>query len=555
MQEERKLTDILGDEEKLSVEKSMALERAFKGDDVNDYVQAQKYVKNIEQRNSSAFEAKSLLIDPMQLTTSFGYRDKPFNLSYDVLRAMSRTHIIKAIIETRKEQVQNFCEPQANKYSSGFIITKRQDYANIGKEVKLNKQDQKRIEYLIEYLLSCGTDGNFWHADTFDVFVSKLVTDMLTLDQATFEIQRNRKGDPIQFFSTDGATYRIADTYNDDAKTTQHKEKIIKGYLPSYVQMYMGKVVTEFYPWELCFGVMNPQTNIYNNGYGKSPLEDMIQTITSILNSDAYNANFFKVGSAPKGILRYSGNINQNTLDDFRQQWVAQVSGVMNAHKLPLINADKLDFINTHIPNKDMEFDRYQEFLIKISCAQYKIDPSEIGFPMSGNSTGNEGLGGSNTEEKIKFSRDKGLKPILKKIQYWINKYIIYQLDDTMEFRFVGLDQETDQQTDLDQDIALVNSIQTLNEIRAKRNLPPIEGGDIPLNPAFLQAQAMQQQKEMQEAQMDQQQGQHEDQMAQGDGEEDNGDEDFQQDTGEEGEEDPFMKSLHSELEILLATD
>lgn len=553
MQEDRKLTDILNDEERLSIEKSMALERAFKGDDVNDYVQAQKYVKNIEQRNSTAFEAKSLLIDPMQLTTSFGYRDKPFNLSYDVLRAMSRTHIIKAIIETRKEQVQNFCEPQADKYSSGFIITKRQDYANIGKEVKLNKQDQKRIEFLIEYLLSCGTDGNFWHADTFDVFVSKLVTDMLTLDQATFEIQRNRKGDPIQFFATDGATYRIAETYNDDAKTTKHKEKIIKGYLPSYVQMYMGKVVTEFYPWELCFGVMNPQTNIYNNGYGKSPLEDMIQTITSILNSDAYNANFFKVGSAPKGILRYSGNINQNTLDDFRQQWVAQVSGVMNAHKLPLINADKLDFINTHIPNKDMEFDRYQEFLIKISCAQYKIDPSEIGFPMSGNSTGNEGLGGSNTEEKIKFSRDKGLKPILKKIQYWINKYIIYQLDDTMEFRFVGLDQENDIQTDLDQDVALVNSLQTLNEIRAKRNLPPIKGGDIPLNPAFLQAQAMQQQKEMQQAQMDQQQGQHEDQMAQGDGEEDNYDGAFQEDTGEEGEEDPFMKSLHSELEILLA--
>jgi hypothetical protein len=552
------LSQVLELEAKLNIQKGLALETALKGNDVNQIYQAQSYLKAIEKRD--AVTPKSMLVDPLDLSSSFGYKNKPFQLSYDILRIMARTHIVKAIVETRKEQIQNFCEPQANKYATGFIITKKQKYSEIGQDIKLSKVDQKKIEWLVEFLLSCGTASNFWHADTFDVFVSKVVKDSLELDQATFEVQRDRKGDPIQYFATDGGTYRIADTYLDDENNTRYPEKMIQGYGPAYVQLYMTKIVGEFYPWELCFGVLNPTTDINKVGYGKSPLEDMIQTVTAILNADSYNANFFKVGSAPRGILKYSGNINMSTLEDFRQQWIAQVSGVLNAHKVPIINADKLDFINTHVPNKDMEFGKYQEFLVKIACAMYKIDPSEIGFPMSGNTNGSSGLGGDNQEEKVKYSKDKGLKPLLKKIQYWINKYIIWQLDDQYEFRFVGIDEDTDPQTELDQDVELVGNIMTLNEIRKKRNLEPIEGGDIPLNPAFLQAMQMEQQKEMQNQQMQQQQGQHDDQMGVQKRQMDQQDEDedpFGSDTGEEDKDDdnPFTKSLAKELEVLLCNE
>lgn len=522
------LTEVLEQERKLEIQKALALENAFKSNDVNTIYQAQSYMKTIEQRE--VVNSKSLLVDPMMLTSSFGYKDKPYQLSYDVLRAMSRTHVIKSIIETRKDQVLEFCEPQKNKYSKGFIIEKKSGYLDSGKEARISRVDQKKIEWLIEFLLDCGTTSNEWHADTFDVFIGKLITDSLTLDQATFEVVRNVGGDPIEFFATDAATYRVADTYNDDENSSKHPEKLIQGYGPAYVQLYQGRVMNEFYPWELCFGVRNPQTDIRFNGYGRGELEDMIQTVTAILNSDIYNANFFKVGSAPKGILRYSGNVNQNTLEDFRRQWQATVAGAMNAHKVPIINADKMDFINTHVPNKDMEFNKYQEFLIKISCAIYKIDPSEIGFPMSGNSSGTNGLGGDGQEEKVQYSKDKGLKPLLKKVQFWINKFIISPIDPSFQFKFVGMDIDTDEQTELDRDVQSVNSFLTLNELRQKRGLEPLEGGDIPLNPVYLQAKGMEQQQ--QQMQMDQEAG---------------------QDGGEDDSEDPFQKSLNDDLESLLS--
>ena len=278
----------------------------------------------------------------------------------------------------------------------------------------------------------------------------------------------------------------------------------------------------------------------------------MAQVVTAILNSDTYNANFFKVGSAPKGILKYTGNINQNTVEDFRRQWMNQVAGVMNMHKIPIINADKLDFINTHVSNKDMEFGKYYEFLIKIACAMFKIDPSEIGFPMGGNAQGSSGLGGDSTEEKLEYSRDKGLKPLLKRFQYWINKYLIWQLDPDFELRFVGID-ASDEKSELDSDIERLSNFATVDEIRAKQNLPILgkeKGGDVILNPTYIQYLGMVQQ---------QQQGQD---GGEGDGSqfmqpgEDGQDEDQQDGEGGDNNEDnnPFMKSLAQDLEVILCS-
>ena len=536
------LRELLEREEQLKIEKALTLDRIMSGNNAQEIIQARKYLKDIEERKVGA--SQSIIVDPMQLSASTGFRDKNYTVSYDVLRAMSKTHIVKSIIETRKDQIKSFCQPQEDQYSVGFIIEKKRKFSELSDKVELSKQDRLRIDWLIQFLLDCGSTSNSWHRDTFETFVGKLIDDSLTLDQGTFEVVSNRKGDPVEFFATDGATYRLADTYEDDENTIKDKDMLVKGYAPSVVQLYQQRIVATFYPWELGFCVRNPKTDIRLNGYGRAELEDMIQTVTAILNADFYNANFFKVGSAPKGILRYSGNINQNTLDDFKAQWQAEVAGVLNHHKIPIVNADKLEFINTHVPNKDMEFAKYHEFLIKICCAIWKMDPSEIGFPMSGNSDSKPMFESSNAS-KIKYSRDKGLKPLLRSIEWWINKWIIGRIDPDFRFRFVGIDAD-DPDAQLDRDIKMVTNLNTVDEIRQKRGdkpLGPEKGGDAILNPAYLQLLGMQQQ---------QQQMQGGDPNAQEDGGGDNPFMGGEEDGG--GDEDPFMKSLSSDIEKILCS-
>lgn len=467
-------------EQKLQIEKAQLVQKSLKSEDINDIYASKKYLSQIEQKQDQP--VKSIIIDPYHLNSSFGYREKNNTLNYYTLRGMSKVHIVNSILKTRRTQILSFCEPQRDKYSTGFIIKKKtQDRFGV-KDSTITKEEQKKINEITDFILNCGSQNSVWTGDDFNSFTSKFIQDSLSLDQGTFEVVTNRKGIPTEFFATDGATFRIADE-------RPREEELIKGHSISHVQVLDGRVVSEYYPWELCFGVRNPTTDIYKQGYGESELEILIKTVTSILNSDHYNSNFFRVGSNPRGLLRYSGNINQNSLSEFRENWNTMMTGVNNMHKVPIVNADKIDWITTHETNKDMEFTKYYEFLIKVSCAVYTIDPSEIGFPMSGSADSKPMFEGNN-EARLKYSKDKGLKPLLKFYQKLINKWIVSRLDPRFEFEFVGVD-STDEDTELDRDIKEVTNLKTIDEIRKKRGDEPLPDGkgNIILNSFYMQQQ------------------------------------------------------------------
>lgn len=479
---------------KALIAKDLAIQKALNSGNVDEVYKAQAYLKQIQKKDDNV-EPKSMIIDPQQAWGAQGYKNKNYNLSYEMLRAMARTDIIKPIISTRVEQVIDFCEPQKDKYSTGFVIQPRK-HRKDNKNKELTPDQERRIEFLTEFILNCGTNANEWHGDNFHSFTRKMIPDSLSMDQACFEIIPDRRGFPTEFLAVDSAIYRIADTLNDDRESVRFSQaEPIQGYYPSYVQVYQGRILEEFYPWELCFGIRNPQSSIFANGYGRSELEDLIENVTSMLNAGQYNANYFKVGSNPKGILKVTGNVNPGRLEEFKSIWQATMTGVRNSHKMAVIEADKMDFISTQQSNKDMEWGKYFEFLIKVASAHYKMDPSEINFPLSGSSE-NAPMFEGNNAARLKFSKDKGLKPLLKTYQNWINKYIIHRLDPDYEFSFQGLNAE-DPDKELEHDIKAVQNFMTVNEVRRKRGMEDIEGGDVILNPVMQQSKMADMQMQM----------------------------------------------------------
>ena len=70
------LESLLDQRELLHIQEQLALEKAFKSNDARQILEAQKYVsKNIKERE--AIQSKSLLVDPLDLSSSFGYKEKP----------------------------------------------------------------------------------------------------------------------------------------------------------------------------------------------------------------------------------------------------------------------------------------------------------------------------------------------------------------------------------------------------------------------------------------------------------------------------------------------
>lgn len=233
----------------------------------------------------------------------------------------------------------------------------------------------------------------------------------------------------------------------------------------------------------------NTSTNIYRNGYGRSELEDLVEVVTWMLYGDSYNGKFFSQGSAPKGLLKVSGNVNSGRLQEFKQQWGAMMAGVGNAHKTPVIESDKMEWIDMQKSNRDMEFQKWQEYLIKIACSVYKISPDEIGFTVGSGTARVSVDTGKSIAEKLAFSKDKGLRPLLKFIEAKINKYIINPLDQNYEFKFMGMDSE-DEKTQVDLDIRKGSSFMGYKELRKKYGLPQeLDKDDFIMSPTFLQYQ------------------------------------------------------------------
>lgn len=473
------------EKKRLEIQEQLTLNKWLQSDDPDLLIKAQTYLQDVERRQASG--VKTIIFDPEGINQGDGYLRKSANLSFSMLRSMSRTPIISSIIKTRVEQVSEFTNPQTDKFQPGFIIRKKKkSYFSKEEDTIVDKSLQKRIDDMVEFVMNCGESSNKWHGDTFDSLTRKIIPDSLSLDQANFEIVRNRKGLPVELIAADAATIRIADSFDDDEYHGVQKQQI-NGYYPSYVQVLDGVVKNEYFPWELCFGVRNPSTSIYSNGYGSSELEELMNIVTWMLNSDTYNGKFFSQGSAPKGIMKVSGNVNPTRLQEFRQNWQATTASVYNAHKVPVVESDNFEWIDLQRTNRDMEFSQWQEYLIKVSCAIYKIDPTEV-FDLQHTNSG--ALRSDNKEENVKYSRDKGLKPLLRAYQAWLNKYVINPRDPELELVFVGLDVDSEEK-ELELDIKRVGSFMGYKEIRKKYGLEDLDPDDAILSPTYLQIQSM----------------------------------------------------------------
>ena len=481
---------------------------------------------------------KALTWDPMALTYSLGYKDRKTNLTYDILRqVVGSLSILSAIVNTRVNQVATFASPYRRTRNIGFEI-KHKD-----RDHKLTNSEKRFILELESFISACGKPGHNKHGDkprdNFEQFTRKVIRDRMSYDQMTFEIVPDRRGLPFEFVAVDATTVRIAaDAKAESYRNKRQEDKELKHFLDnytgsalaypvfenpsvrdlskkgkaSYVQVWQGSIIRAFKYSELGFCIANPRTDIRSNGYGYSEIEQLINVITSHLWAEEYNKNFFKQGAAPKGLLNIRGdNIAPEQLEAFKRQWVANVAGAENAWKTPILQSEEVQYLNMQTSNLDMEYSRWLEYLTKIICAVFLIAPEEIGFYLSPGGMQQPNFD-SNNEWKLKASKDRGLRPLLRFYADCINRHIISRLDDKFYIDFVGLDELTEKER-----IELRNSqvqyFRTVNEIRADEDLEPIEDGDIILNPVFLQkiqmdhtwkseAETRKDNKEMQEEQL-----------------------------------------------------
>lgn len=449
------------------------LQAALNSNDAGEIMKANLYLGEI---NRQPTKIQSVFFDPNDISgNGRGFKDSKGVLSFSVLRRMGDIHIVKSIVSTRVEQIMNFMDFSEDEQKEGFTIRKKKSLFSTGDE-KLTNEDKKKISKIVDFLEKGGWTDKWDNIDSLQEFVSKIMSDSLTLDQLAFEMVRNRMWELQKFRAVDASLIRFLDSV-DPRQREGFEQYRFKGHLPRYCmvweEMILHNPITKepilYYPWELGFGIRNKTSDVRRNGYGVSELETLVNIITWILWGFSYNANFFSQGSQPKGFINIKNpNISNSTLQEFRQAWTQTMAGVYNSHRTPVINGIDLEWVDLQkLSNRDMEFNEWIKFLIIMTCSVYRIDPSELGFNFK---ESQQIFGQDGQRERLKHSREKGLKPLLIFLQGVITKYIVSELDENYEFAFTGIEVEDEEaQVKLDSE-KLSSGMVSMQDIFKKYN-------------------------------------------------------------------------------------
>lgn len=379
---------------------------------------------------------------------------------------------------------------------------------------KLESEYKKAKKEVADWILNGGTLDNRPYETkkwNFDAILRAWVRDSLTYDLYATEVVPQKDGKPHHFFPVDGATIKFSSNqlkqykevaenfvnldilYPEKKAESMDKQKVLEldqtlltkdAY--KFVQVIRGKIERAYTPDELKVGIRNQTTDIYNNGYGVSELELVVSLVTGHLNAEFYNQAYFTQGFSAKGLLHIKASINRRKLETVRQQWQHMLRGARNSFQTPIFaGVDDVNWIPLTQNHEDIGFEGWMRYLMRMICAIYQIDPAEIGVNLK-DEGGGGGLSGDNTKEKLDQSKDKGLYPLLRHIENYVNENIIKMYDDRFMLCFTGTTTENQQEA-LERQEKEVKFKKTVNEVRAEDGLPPLPGmDDVILDPNYI---------------------------------------------------------------------
>ena len=408
------------------------------------------------------------------------HRGSTKGYSYEALRALARVPIVSSIIQTRINQVAEFCRPQPDRYTAGFVIQKTDSREEV------TEREREAMSALSAWLMTCGDRSITGAGASFENFVRAIVRDSLTLDQACFEIIHHN-GAPVAFKPVDAATIRRAAITPEEKRTGRRDPNAA-----AFVQVIDQRPVATFEAHELAFGIRRSRTELRAAGYGYPELEEAADTIIDMIRSKGYNSANFTSGLHLSGILAIKSKMSPQLFRAFRREFYSMLQGPNGSKKTPIIQLDpeskeEVSSVSLSNSNRDMEFSAWLNFLIKEVCALYQIDPAELGY-MFGNEGQSNSLSTNGPTERILHSREKGLRPLLRSLEAWLNTHLLEPLTGGLfELRFVGLTNDSEQRR-IEATTKKVGSFLTINEARASFDLAPLEGGDIILNQVFVTA-------------------------------------------------------------------
>lgn len=213
------------------------------------------------------------------------------------------------------------------------------------------------------------------------------------------------------------------------------------------------------------------------NGY--SVVRLAAQSIGLALATEEYGAAFFGRGAKPSGVLEHPGKPGPETVTKLREAFTEIHGGLSNAHRVAILT-DGMKFNSISVPNEDAQFLETRKFQVSDIARWFRVPPHMIGDLER--STNN------NIEHQGMEFVTHTLQPWLVRWEQAINGTLLLPSQSMKYFAEFNMDAmlrgDSAARGEFYTKLFQIGAL-SQNDIRAKENENPIDGGDkyfVPLN-------------------------------------------------------------------------
>lgn len=460
---------------------------------------ARKKSKKKDERSSlinleaSLKKLSSMLVEPetsqWMMQNAKGIRERLLKINFRTLRnAVDKVPLINGIINTRVDQAMPFCHFTTDVRERGFTIVPIDPKLEREQKASAKSEVDDKVAAFGQFFEQTGFIYDPEREDDLMDYVQQVIRETLTIDQIATEMQYNRAGELAAFWLLDGATvFRVTDD-SDFSRNIR------------FVQKVDDEVVNKFTAEELIFDYKYKRADLRYRGYGYSPVEQVIDIMTTLLFGYNYIRDQLIRDKMPKGFIQVMGDVGKPQLDAIRSYWYSAMTGAGAQWNLPILPSGKdgvgIDFKNLGQSNRDMEYHKTMMFVSSLIAAVYSFDLAEMGIK----SDDSQPLFAANQQPRIENSKSRGLNSLLSFIEQHMNK-ILRKISTDYRFEFTGIDlEEETKKTEIK--TKQITTTRTINEIREEDGLPPLEDSyaDVVLNPQAVQIYLADKQAEQAEA-------------------------------------------------------
>ena len=455
--------------------------------------------------------------DPVTKDNYFGLFKNKKRLLPDVTikKIRSEDHLIAAILRARGNTMSMFGRLKKDRFDIGIECTIKPEYEDVLTPDQLIKI-QERMAKSTALMLNCGSNEGVATEERMLLSEYFQISSINGLSFGRFATeviyQENDMGMKAfhRFRPVDAGTIMRAvkeGEYADDVRRSSIKllEELNNSKLDattalagsySWIQVVEGIPRQAFTQDEMLVCNLFPSTDIEHNGYPLTPLDTIMQAVTTHISIETYNRLYFQNGRATKGMLVIqSDEIDQSTIEGIKQQFNASINSVGNSFRTPIFGVsseDNVTWVAMNAQKKDGEFQFLYDSVARNILSAFGMSPDELpGYGHLSKGTNQQSLSEANNEYKLTAARDTGIRPLILRFQDFLNEKIFPIVDPELAeictINLSGLDADTrqDEALRLQQDMPLHMTMDEVMDYVDKKSVGKHLAGDISFNERY----------------------------------------------------------------------